>query len=148
MIAITGFLLCALVAMLLFADTDFGSLCHRELVERPVERLRNLRRVDLIFAIVLLAVGMSGGELFYLLGPEFFAAYAMDVALYFDVMLVAYAGAAVTRVRHASAAIRQAVSGLLPQRRARRRSPRQGTRPQRPPANDDEDGPGKWSQAA
>ena len=141
MIALTGMLAVVLLALLAAPDTEIGRLCHRQLVERPVRWLAELERKDVILWFVLLAFALSGGEAFMLMGPELMGAFALDLALYIDVMLVAYAASFVGRLR----GMRTAIMALVrrPFRRARVRAKRRRVIAQRlrKPANDDEPRP-------
>jgi len=143
MIAVTGFIAVALIAMLLAPQTEFGQLCHRQLVERPAHRLLNLQRKDILYGLILLGVMLGGGELAWLLGPEFMAAYAMDMAIYFDAVLVSYAATLAAKLRGARVAVLAAIG--RPFRRSAPRRKRNASTPSaaRKPANDDEPHPAR-----
>ena len=137
-IALTGFMLIALAAMLAVPETPFGRLCHRELVERPARRLASFRSHHVLYALILIPVMLSGGEFIAILGPEFFAAYAMELAIYVDAVVLSVLASVYTRVRTALSHIRYLATRPLRTMRARRK--RRAPRPmrQRRPANDDE----------
>lgn len=138
MIAFTGFFAICLIAMLLFPLTGFGKLCHEELVERPASALSRFRSHHLLYAIVLIPVMLSGGEFIALLGPEFFAAYAMELAIYIDALALSLLASAYANLRAGFA--RFAAIIRLPLRRTKPRAARhtRGPRPHRKPVNDDD----------
>ncbi|KLE34977.1 hypothetical protein [Aurantiacibacter luteus] len=137
MIALTGFLLIVLVAMLAGKGTPFARLCHRELVERPVAALAKFRSHHLIYAVILVPVLLAGGEFIAILGPEFLAAYAMELAFYFDAMIVTLAVAAWKQVKGAAGHV--ALLVRMPRARSRARRKRTASvRPSRRHANDDD----------
>lgn len=143
MIAFTGCLACCMLAMLFFPQTEFGRLCHHQLVERPVAALSRFRSHHIVYAVILVPVLTSGGEFIALLGPEFFAAYAMELAIYIDAVAMSLLASAYASIR----GVVNRFAGILhrPLRRARSRQPRSshGTRPDRRAANDDD-----WPAAA
>ncbi len=138
MIGFTGFLLCALIAMLLFPRTDFARLCHEQLVERPVFWLSRFRMHHLLYAIILVPVMLSGGEFLALLGPEFFAAYAMELAIYIDAVIFSLALSVWANIRSAGVAARELFSKPLRMARARRKRAAKSVRREPAPANDDD----------
>lgn len=140
MIALTGFLACCLLAMLFFPQTDFGRLCHDALVRRPVAALSKFRSHHLVYAVILVPVLLSGSEFIALLGPEFFAAYAMELAIYIDAVAVSLLASAYASVRSFGARFVALVRLPLRRTRARRTRTQHGTRRGPQPANDD-DGP-------
>ena len=144
MIALTGFATIVLLAMLLAPATPFGRLCHEELVERPVRALSRFRSHHLLYAAILIPVMLSGAEFIALLGPEFFAAYAMELAIYLDAVVVSLAVSAYANVRATTqrfAALVQAVLARGPRSRSKRAA--SSRKPDRLPANDDEDRPAR-----
>ena len=142
MIALTGCLLVVLVAMLMVPDTEFAKLCHEQLVERPVRALSRFRSHHLLYTLILIPVMLSGAEFIALLGPEFFAAYAMELAIYLDAVIVSLALSAYTAVRSSAQRLRFALASLLGRKpRARARRSAAASRPERQAANDDEDRP-------
>ena len=137
-IALTGFMLIALAAMLAVPETPFGRLCHRELVERPARKLASFRSHHVLYALILIPVMLSGGEFIAVLGPEFFAAYAMELAIYIDAVVLTFVASAYARIREAFSHLRHLATRPFRGRRARTK--RSAPRPmrQRRPANDDE----------
>lgn len=142
MIALTGFLAIVLIAMLLAPATDFARHCHRELVERPAARLRQFRSHHVLYALVLIPVMLAGGEFIAMLGPEFFTAYAMEIAIYLDAVIVTLALSAYAQIQAGASTLRAFLRRPLRQR-ARVRRKRRARLPQakRGAANDDEDRP-------
>ena len=138
MIALTGCLAVVLLALLLAPETPFARECHRAFVERPVRALSKFRVHHLIYAVILVPVMLSGGEFLALLGPEFFAAYAMELAIYIDAVVVSLLASAYASVRALPARARLLVNRLL--RAGKPRSKRSPRLPQaeRSPANDDD----------
>lgn len=143
MIELTGFLLIALTAMLAAPETPFGKLCHRELVKRPARKLAAFRSHHILYALILVPVMLSGGEFIAILGPEFFAAYAMELAIYIDAVVITLFASAYAHVRAFGARARQVL--LEPFRRMRARAKRSAPPPMRDrrPANDDESEPAR-----
>ncbi|GGD46459.1 hypothetical protein GRI62_09375 [Erythrobacter arachoides] len=136
MIAFTGFLLVVLIAMLAAPATSFAQMCHHELVERPVSALAKFRSHHLIYALILIPVVLSGSEFIAILGPEFFAAYAMELAIYCDAVIVTLAVSAWKQVKTVTSHV--AMVMRLPQARARRKRSAAACAV-RTPANDDDD---------
>ncbi|HEY6814759.1 MAG TPA: hypothetical protein VI168_04385 [Croceibacterium sp.] len=144
MAAILGSSLCVLLVLLLIPQSPLGRTLHRHLVERPLERLAKFERHHLINIAIIAAAAATGGELIALAGPELFGMWALDLAIYFDAVLVTYALAAVVmarnslrytslRWRRGSRVRRLVAARRRRQRVARRRVPQS--------ANDDDDGP-------
>ena len=143
MIALTGFMFITLIALLATPNTPFGQLCHRELVERPARKLAAFRSHHILYALILVPVMLSGGEFIAILGPEFFAAYAMELAIYIDAIVITLLASAYAHVRAFGTRARQVL--LEPFRRMRARTKRSAPPPmrERRPANDDESGPAR-----
>ncbi|WP_123881601.1 hypothetical protein [Aurantiacibacter spongiae] len=141
MIALTGSGLCLLMALLFYRETDLGRAWHEQAVERPARRLAAMERHHLLFAVALAVLFAAGGEIVLLMGPEFMAAYALDLAIYADALLISYAAAVATRLRGVVSALRYARPAAMRRRSARARRARiAAVRRGRRPANDD-DGP-------
>ena len=137
MIAVTGLLVVVLLAMLAAPATPFACLCHRELVERPIAALAKFRSHHLLYAVILVPVLLSGGEFVAILGPEFFAAYAMELAIYVDALIVTLALSAWAQAKTVVQHVRMRI--MRPRNRARRRRSATGVRARRASANDDDD---------
>ena len=88
MFAILGFSLCLLLVMLVIPDSPLGRVLHRQLVERPLERLAQLERHHLIYAVIIGSMMIAGGEAVAIAGPELVAMWALDVSIYLDAVLV------------------------------------------------------------
>ena len=129
MIAIFGFLTCALLAMFIAPQTPFARLCHRELVERPVAAISRFRSHHVLYAIILVPVMLSGGEFIAVLGADFFAAYALELAIYFDALAVSVALSIGARVRGAVHALRAVAGRPLARLHARPGHSRAARRP-------------------
>lgn len=82
---------------------------RKVLVEVPSQRLASVERHQLLFAIILVALTLGGGELMILFGPEFLFAYSLNLALYFDAVAAASCLAAVSAVRQSARYIRMKV---------------------------------------
>ena len=136
MIALTGFLAVVLLAMLAAPAPPFARLCHRELVERPIAALAKFRSHHLLYAVILVPVLLSGGEFVAILGPEFFAAYAMELAVYFDALIVTLALSVRAQAQVMVQHVRMRI--LQPRGQARRRRSAPSVRVQRSSANDDD----------
>ena len=139
MIALTGCLAIILLALLLAPQMPFARQCHEELVERPATALSKLRSHHLLYALILIPVMLSGAEFIAILGPEFFATYAMELAIYADAVVVSLLANAQASIKAFANRMRAALR--LPLRRVGIRSKRIERTPQsqRLPANDDDE---------
>jgi len=130
----------ALMLVMRFAPHSWlGSVLNRQLVERPLQFAAGLERHHLIYFVIMSGMIIGGGEVIAILGPELVAAYALNSAIYFDAILVAYTLAAVSFARNALRYTRVRLHGGRRVRRllaARRRRVRR-VRTARAPANDD-----------
>jgi hypothetical protein len=136
-----------MLVMKLAPRSSLGRWLNLHLVELPLRNF-DYRRVFWLVLLVALAFAMS--ELLPLLGgTDFLTVYAWDLTVYFDAMVVAYALAAVARVRVGVRWLALRASLLLLRRGPRSRARR--TRPVRKPqdraSNDDDPAPA-WSLAA
>jgi hypothetical protein len=139
-------LVCASVVFVLRCcpDTQMARTLHKHLVERPVARVSQIARTDLIYFLIVAGLFTVGGEVVAMVGPEFALVYAADLALYVDFLVVAALVAANTRLRLTFQSFRAFVSRL---RHSGRRNPRPGiskrarrsTQPRRPADNDSDD---------
>ena len=142
-------MMCGLVAGLLlmmwaFPDVPLTRGLHKILVEQPVRALARLQRHHLLHAVILTVMMFSFWEVIAVFGSaELIMAYAFDVALYVDAVIVTSAAAAAAYVKGAARALRRGVAASLirvlpirrPKVRARRSSP---GRTHNAPANDDD----------
>jgi len=141
MAAILGFSLCVLLVLLLIPDSQLGRMLHRQLVERPLEALSDIRRHHVIFFVIIAGFAVAGGEAMALLGPEIVAAYALDLAIYLDAVLVTYALSAVAMAKSGGGWLKNALMRSVRRMRPRsRRAPRRPAGP-RKSANDDDPAP-------
>ena len=132
---IFGFMLAITLVMWLAPGSSAGRALHRQLVEKPLDKLARFERHHLLYIVFLAAIMLGGGEIALLMGAEFMAAYAMEMALYFDAVIVSYAVAALAGLKRVGSGIR-AILPRLP--RARRKRDKAASRPPLKPANDDE----------
>ncbi|KPM15978.1 hypothetical protein [Citromicrobium sp. WPS32] len=97
---ITYGLLLALALFMRFGpDIPFRRMLNGHLVERPVALLLVHKRYRYLTVIIAASMLLLGGELVLLFGPELILAYAADVALYIDLVVVAAASTSWTRTR-------------------------------------------------
>ena len=97
---ITYGLLLALALFMRFGpDIPFRRMLNRHLVERPVALLLAHKRYQYLTVIIAATMLLLGGELVLLFGPELMLAYAADIALYIDLVVVAAASTSWTRTR-------------------------------------------------
>lgn len=148
-VAFCGFMLALILVLRLAPHSPAARLLHRQLVVAPLEKLAKLRSHHLLYAVILPLLMFGGWEFLMMAGSvDFVMVYAMDLAIYFDAILVTYALAAFAMARNSLRYTRlrlrngRRVGRII---RARRR-----LRPARralPPANDD-DGPAAMPLAA
>jgi len=141
MIALTGFMAVVLLVLLLAPESPAGRAFHRQVVERPLQHLADMKRHHLIFFAIILGLTISGGEAFAILGPHVATSVVIDMAIYLDAVLVAYAVAAVTMVRQGAAAVRAVLSRMVRRPRPRRKRPALRKALRSKPANDDHPAP-------
>ncbi|MEL7721658.1 hypothetical protein AAG604_00160 [Citromicrobium bathyomarinum] len=97
---ITYGLLLALALFMRFGpDIPFRRMLNRHLVERPVALLLAHKRYQYLTVIIAATMLLLGGELVLMFGPELMLAYAADIALYIDLVVVAAASTSWTRTR-------------------------------------------------
>jgi hypothetical protein len=136
-----GCMLLVVLAMKLFPDLPFAQTLHQALVEAPLRALEKATRRHLIYALVLVVMSFSAGEMVMVLGSaDFMLLMAWDVSLYVDALIAGWTLATLLRGR---AAWRGLVARLSKPRLARPRAPRRRREATRSAANDsDEDGAG------
>lgn len=122
-------------------DIPLKRMLNRHLAELPVRAALGFERRQVIFLCVAAALCLLGGEMAVVLGPEFMLAYAADVALYLDILVVSTLATGMARMRSRLADGRRKLAmgmrrmRLLPRRACRsRRVQRTAAKP----ANDDE----------
>jgi hypothetical protein len=128
-------------------DIPFRRMLNRHLAERPVRAALGFERRQVIFLGVAAALFLLGGEMVLILGPEFLLAYAADVALYLDLLVVSTLASGMARMRGALAQGRRRLALMLRRMRLLPRGARRSRRVRRTaaaakPANDDAGGHG------
>ena len=133
------YLFAGIIALLRWApDIPLSRSLHRWVVEEPVRQLSEFDRTKLIFLIIVLALLVAGAETIVMLGSaELAMAFAWQVALYTDAMLVTLTAAALARARPVLTMLGVIGRSLLP-RRASRAPRRQRVTGERSSANDDD----------
>ncbi len=141
MVAILGFMTAIILIMWLVPNSDIGRTLHRQLVERPLATISSLRRHDLLFFVIMAGLMLTGGEAVAVLGPEVVSAFALDLAIYVDAVLVTYALSAVAMTKRSGGWLLQAVMRCVRRMRPRKkRATRKVSRPRRA-SNDDDPAP-------
>lgn len=140
-----GFLVLLALFMRFGPDVPFRRMLNRHLVERPIDLVLSHKRVQYLALVIGAVMLLIGGEWILLFGPELLLAYAADVALYVDVVVIAAASASWTRAHAVLTRWRPRFGRNLADKR-KRNTPRT-KRTQRTPselskANDDDDGDG------
>lgn len=141
MVAFCGFVLVLIMVLRLAPHAPAARLLRDWLVTEPLAKLGQLKSHHLLFAVILPLMLVGGMELLIAAGSvDFLMVYALDLAIYFDAMLVAYALAAFAVARNSLRYTRLRLGGGRAARRvtaARRRRSRQARRTL-PSANDDD----------
>ena len=138
---LTGFLAFAIAVMRLFPETPFARALHHWLVEAPLAFARRIERRHLILLVLLLCMGQT---LALLGSAELAMAYAIDLSLYADAVIMTTFAAYTARFKAAWRSVRDASLRLVPRRTGqRRRAPRSKAAARRTPSpsNDDEPAP-------
>ena len=136
-----GLLLMLALFMRFGPDVPFRRMLNRHLVERPVDFLLSHERYQYLALVIGAVLLLLGGEWVLIFGPELILAYAADVALYVDIVVIAAATTTWTRTRGMLTRSRQRFGRNLADRR--KRSTPRTKRSQRTPsclskANDDD----------
>ena len=139
MVVVLGFMAAITLVLWLAPGSEAGRALHRQLVERPLEALADFKPHHLIFFVIMAGFAIAGGEALAILGPEVVAAYALDLAIYLDAVMVTYALSAVAMARSGGGWLRNAVMRVV--RRTRPRSKRATRRPAGPRKSANDDGP-------
>ena len=141
MVAFLGFMAAITLVMWLAPASAAGRVLHRQLVERPLEALSDIKRHHLIFVVIIAGFALAGGEAMAILGPEVASAFALDLAIYLDAVMVTYALSAAAMAKRGGGWLRYAIMRRAPRLRPRsKRAPRVSVRP-RKSANDDDPAP-------
>ena len=138
-VGLCGMMLALILVMRLAPHSPAARLLHRHLVELPLRELSGLERHQLVFVLIMAGFAMTGGEMIAILGPELVGAYALDLAIYLDALAIAYAFAAVARLRAAARAVRWQIKRLVMRRARRRKRAQRRARRGLLAANDDEE---------
>ncbi len=140
-----GILLVLALFMRFGPDIPFRRMLNQHVVERPIAFLMAHERHYLIFLVIAPVMLLMGGEIVLLLGPELMLAYAADVALYIDVVVIGAASASWTRTQTSLSRLQlrflRARTGRRKSDGGSPRARRSQHRPSKPSAaNDDDDG--------
>ena len=138
MAAFLGFTIAITLVMWLAPETDAGKLLHRQLVERPLNALARFERHHLWYIVIFAGFAVGGGEMALLLGSEYIAVFAMDLAIYFDAVLVTYAASTLATMRRSGSWLCTVFSAPLRRVMPRRKRAADAGRPERKAANDDD----------
>ncbi|MCW3796806.1 hypothetical protein OMW55_03170 [Sphingomonas sp. BN140010] len=135
---ILGFLLFAAAAVRFFPDTPFARTLVKYLVELPMDAMRKLERRHIILVVILLCAGQS---LAILGSAELALAYAVDMSVYYDLLICAWTGSALNSLRTSLSSLRLHLKRPARRGRGNQRQSRGPARTARTaqPANDDDD---------
>jgi cadmium resistance protein CadD (predicted permease) len=141
MAMLLGFIAAITLVMWLAPGSEAGRALNRQLVERPLEALSDIKRHHLIFFVIIFGFAIGGGEAIALLGPEFVTAYALDLAIFIDAVMVTYALTAVAAAKGGGGRLKDVVvrAARRVRPRSKRTTRRADTRPKS--ANDDDPAP-------
>lgn len=136
---LAGLLAVAMLIMKLFPRTPTADALTLYLVELPIRTAQRLERKHLILVAILLCAGQS---LALIGSAELALAYAVDMSIYYDLLIAAWTAAALGRLKEARLAFRMRRPRRLRARpltraRAPKRSKTETTCGQ--PANDEDD---------
>lgn len=137
MVVLLGFMAAITLVMWLAPSSEAGRALHRQLFERPLEALSDLRRHHLIFFVIMVGFAIGGGEAIAIFGPEIIASYA----IYLDAVMVTYALSAVAMAKRSSGWLMHKVMRMVGMRPRGKRAPRRPNRPRKPASNDDDPAP-------
>ena len=141
MIAFLGFMAAVTLVLWLAPESAAGRALHRQLVARPLEALGRLERHHLILVVIMSGFMLSGGEMLMLAGPELVGAFALDLAIYLDAVLVTYAVSALSAARRSGGWLKFALTRMVQAARPRAKRSARPVGPKRKPSNDDDPGP-------
>jgi hypothetical protein len=139
----------AMLVMKLTPQSPLGRWLNLMLVERPLARVAGTDRRRVIFALVMIGILLFASETIMALGSlDLLTAFAWDLTAYLDVMVIAYALAAVARARTGLKWF--ALRAARPLRRGPRRRARRvrSVRKRRDRASNDDDPVPAWRLAA
>lgn len=133
----------AMLVMRLFPDTPTGRFLHRWLAEKPVAWIAGVKRKQIIFVLLTVAVVLTLREAAPMLaGTSELALFGIwDASVYLDVVMAVWTLAALSRGRAGWAVLQERVAQRFSGRRSRVARPRaRRTRPVRPRVSNDDDG--------
>ena len=141
-----GILLALALFMRFGPDIAFRGMLNRHLVERPLEILLARKRHQYLFILIASVMLLISGEALLLFGPELMLAYAADLALYVDVVVIAAASASWSRTHAVLSRWRPRFERQQADKRKAGGATPRSKRTQRTPAAlskaNDDDGPG------
>lgn len=122
---LTGLFAMSILIMTLFPATPLARSLHRWLVEWPLDMASRMERRHVLVILILLFAGQS---LALIGGTELAIAYAVDMSVYADALLLSYLAGAAVRLRNGWWVARPALGRLAsaiarPRARARRTKP-------------------------
>jgi len=141
MVAILGFMAVITLVMWLAPQSSAAKALNEQLVARPLAALDKFERHHLLYAVFLGVLMLGGGEMLLFFGPEFIAAYAMEMAIYFDAVIVTYAMSAWAGMRKGFGYMSRPMAGLARTIRPRRKRIRRKPAGARKASNDDDPAP-------
>jgi len=145
-----GLFIALMLVMKLAPRSPLARWLNVALVERPLAKIAAMDRRQVIMLLIVVGLSLFATEAILMLGSyDLVTLYAWDLTMYLDVMVVAYALAAVARARagvkwFASSAARLLRRGV----RSRARRSRSAVRRQDRSANDDDPAPARTLAAA
>ena len=139
---ILGLIALCLVLMLAFPKTPTARWLHVVLVERPLAWLSTLKRRDVIFVFVMVALLLSAGEFVAVFGVGELFALGANLSLLLDAVVVTtavtIAAAIATAWRNVRGRLSQWFGGAQAPQRARAVRQTKTRKPRRPKSLDDE----------
>lgn len=139
---VLGLLALCIVVMLVFPETPTARWLHEIMVERPHAWFAKLKRRDVIFVFVMVALMLTVGEFVAVFGPGELLALGANLSLFIDAVAVTTAVTIATAIatawRDARAQLSQWVGGVLALRRARSARRHKTRKTQRPKSLDDD----------
>ncbi len=106
---ISGLILVLVLLLHSGPDTPLLRALRLCLVEKLAGKLAKLKRHDVVFVILILAIFLAGGELILLFAPEFVMIYAANLAFYLDGIVISALLATTATLR---SVVRQVRAGL------------------------------------
>ncbi|MBO0749582.1 MAG: hypothetical protein J2O44_03990, partial [Porphyrobacter sp.] len=95
-----GLFIALMLVMKLSPQSTLGRWLNAALVERPLAKIATMDRRHVIFLVILVGISLFATDMILVFGSyDLLSLYAWDLTAYLDVMVVAYALAAVARGR-------------------------------------------------